>query len=79
MQQEKEGLCIYQVEGWASIWKKVQIKKARSVQSVVLDQNIAHDGNIYILIKSNQIKINLRILKLLFLFLIITKIINFIL
>jgi hypothetical protein len=58
MQQEKEGLCIYQVEGWASIWKKVQIKKARSVQSVVLDQNIAHDGNIYILIKSNQIKLN---------------------
>jgi hypothetical protein len=56
MQQEKEGLCIYQVEGWASIWKKVQIKKARSVQSVVLDQNIAHDGNIYILIKSNYIK-----------------------
>jgi hypothetical protein len=41
MDQDKGLLGIYQVLGWISMWMKVQTKKARSLDSVVLDSDIA--------------------------------------
>ena len=37
MDQEKGLLGIYQVTGWLSTWCKVMTKKARPLDSVVLD------------------------------------------
>ena len=40
MDQDKGLLGIYQVQ-WNSFWHKVMTKKARTVDSVVLDEDIA--------------------------------------
>lgn len=37
MDQEKGLLGIYQVTGWLNTWCKVMTKKARALESVVLD------------------------------------------
>ena len=41
MDQDKGLLGIYQVVGWCGMWVKVMTKKARSLDSVVLDTDIA--------------------------------------
>ena len=41
MDQDKGLLGIYQVVGWLGAWVKVMTKKARSLDSVVLDTDIA--------------------------------------
>jgi len=41
MDQDKGLLGIYQVMGWICMWIKVMTKKARSLDSVVLDTDIA--------------------------------------
>ena len=41
MDIDKGLLGIYQVAGWLSMWVKVMTKKARSLDSVVLDTDIA--------------------------------------
>jgi hypothetical protein len=41
MDQDKGLLGIYQVVGWSTFWVKVMTKKARSLDSVVLDTDIA--------------------------------------
>lgn len=41
MDQDKGLLGIYQVLGWSCFWVKVMTKKARSLDSVVLDTDIA--------------------------------------
>jgi hypothetical protein len=39
MDSEKGLLGIYQVAGWGGKWCKVMTKKARSLESVVLDED----------------------------------------
>ena len=41
MDQDKGLLGIYQVLGWLAMWVKVMTKKARTLDSVVLDTDIA--------------------------------------
>lgn len=41
MDQDKGLLGIYQVVGWLSMWVKVMTKKARTLDSVILDTDIA--------------------------------------
>jgi chaperone BCS1 len=41
MDQDKGLLGIYQVAGWSGFWVKVMTKKARTLDSVVLDTDIA--------------------------------------
>lgn len=40
VEEDKGLLNIYQVEGWCQVWTKIQSKKARPIDSVVLDQDI---------------------------------------
>lgn len=41
MDLDKGLLGIYQTYGWLSMWVKVMTKKARTLDSVVLDSDIA--------------------------------------
>jgi hypothetical protein len=41
MEQEKGLLGIYEMVGWMGMWVKVMTKQARSLDSVVLDTEIA--------------------------------------
>lgn len=41
MEQDKGLLGIYQVVGWLGAWAKVMTKKARTLDSVILDSDIA--------------------------------------
>ena len=41
MEQDKGLLGIYEMSGWMSMWVKVMTKKARTLESVVLDTDIA--------------------------------------
>lgn len=43
MDQDKGLLGIYQTLSWITMWIKVMTKKARSLDSVVLDTDIAEE------------------------------------
>ena len=40
-EKDKEKISIYELHRWGNFWTKVQMKKPRPIESVILDKNNA--------------------------------------